>query len=128
MAMEWSESLVSLCREMIRRPSLSGQEKEMADFVEQRMIELGFDSVERDHYGNVSGRIVLGSGGRRILFEGHMDHVDIVDPSKWTHDPFGAEVVDGRIYGRATSDMKGNLAASIMAAALIKKEKADLNG
>ncbi|WP_286933619.1 MULTISPECIES: YgeY family selenium metabolism-linked hydrolase [Aminobacterium] len=128
MSMDWREPLVSLCREMIRRPSLSGQEKEMADFVERSMQELGFDSVERDHYGNVSGRIVLGSGGRRILFEGHMDHVEIVDPSKWTHDPFGAEIVDGRIYGRATSDMKGNLAASMMAASLIKKERADLNG
>ncbi len=73
MSMDWREPLVSLCREMIRRPSLSGQEKEMADFVERSMQELGFDSVERDHYGNVSGRIVLGSGGRRLFFTGQMD-------------------------------------------------------
>jgi acetylornithine deacetylase/succinyl-diaminopimelate desuccinylase-like protein len=104
--LRWKESLITLCREMVQIPSLSGKEKNMADFIEQSMHQMGFDSVERDSYGNVSGRIVLGRGGRRILFEGHMDHVDVADPSKWSHDPYGAEVENGRIYGRATTDMK----------------------
>lgn len=122
------EKLVDLCRGMVRIPSLSGDEKKVADFIEQNMLNLGFDSVERDRYGNVSGRISLGSGGKRILFEGHMDHVDVSDPSKWTHDPYGAEVVDGRIYGRGTTDMKGNLAAAIVAAATLKAGGGDLAG
>jgi putative selenium metabolism hydrolase len=126
--LRWKESLITLCREMVQIPSLSGKEKNMADFIEQSMHQMGFDSVERDSYGNVSGRIVLGRGGRRILFEGHMDHVDVADPSKWSHDPYGAEVENGRIYGRATTDMKGNLAAAIIAAARIKEEVNYLNG
>ena len=128
MMQKWEDALVSLCRGMVQIPSLSGQEKDVADFIERNFADLGFDSVERDHYGNISGRIVLGQGGKKILFEGHMDHVDVADPSKWSHDPFGAEIVNGRIYGRATSDMKGNLAASMIAAAMMKEESDGLNG
>jgi putative aminopeptidase FrvX len=54
------ERLVDLCRGMVQIPSLSGDEKKVADFIEQNMLNLGFDSVERDRYGNVSGRISLG--------------------------------------------------------------------
>ena len=101
----------------------------MADFVEDTMKRYGFDSTERDRYGNVSGRMVFGNGGgKKILFEGHMDHVDIVDRSKWTHDPFGAELVDGKIYGRGTSDMKGNIAAALMAARRLREAPGDLSG
>lgn len=128
MARQWEDELVELCRGMIRRQSLSGQEKDVADFVEDTMKKFGFDSTERDGYGNVSGRMTFGGGGKRILFEGHMDHVDVVDRSRWSHDPFGAEVVDGRIYGRGTSDMKGNLAAAIVAAKLLKEDPKGLSG
>lgn len=122
---ERKEQLVCFCRKMIQQPSLSGQEKNVAELVRSRMVDLGFDSVEVDTYGNVIGRIILGKGGRKILLEGHMDHVDISDPSKWNYDPFGAEVVDGKMYGRATSDMKGNLSAMIQAAAYLKEDHGD---
>ncbi len=125
MTQERKEQLVCFCRKMIQQPSLSGQEKNVAELVRSRMVDLGFDNVEVDTYGNVIGRITLGRGGRKILLEGHMDHVDISDPSKWNYDPFGAEVVDGRIYGRATSDMKGNLSAMIQAAASLKEDHGD---
>lgn len=125
---QWKDSLVALCCGMVRIPSLSGKEKNIADYIQQSMQDLGFDSTERDEFGNISGRIVFGVGGKKILFEGHMDHVDVADPSKWTHDPFGAEIENGRIYGRATTDMKGNLAAAIIAAVRAKKELDGLNG
>ena len=122
MTREREKQLVSFCREMIRRPSLSGQEQEVAALVRSTMEALGFDHVEVDRYGNVVGRIVFGSGGKKILLEGHMDHVDISDPAKWTHSPFEAEMVEGKIYGRAASDMKGNLVAMIQAAAFLKQD------
>ena len=128
MSEKWQDELVELVRGMIRCPSLSGHEDKIADFVENAMKRFGFDSTERDRYGNVSGRMVFGKGGKRLLFEGHMDHVDIADRSKWTHDPFAAEIVGGRMYGRGTSDMKGNLGAAIMAARLLKENHAELNG
>ncbi len=122
------EALVAFCREMIRRPSLSGKEQAVADFLETGMKSLGFDSTERDEYGNVIGRIRVGDGGGKILFEGHMDHVDVSDPSSWTFPPFSADVSEGKIYGRGATDMKGNLSAMTHAAAMIRKNAAGLNG
>lgn len=124
----WKEELVDLCRGAIQLPSPSGQEKEMADYVEAAMKRFGFDSTERDRYGNVSGCMIFGNGGKKLLFEGHMDHVGVTDRSRWTHDPFAAEVAEGRIYGRGTSDMKGNLMAALMAAKLLKEAPLGLNG
>ena len=129
---DWQDELVELFREMIRRPSLSGQEEDMARLLEDTMERYGFEATERDRYGNVSGRMIFGggceSGGKRILFEGHMDHVDVADRFKWAHDPYGAELVDGKIYGRGTSDMKGNIAAALMAARLLHEEPGDMCG
>jgi len=53
------------------------------------------------------------SGGENVHFNGH---IDVVEPGPgWTHDPFAAEVVGDRIYGRGTCDMKGGIAASVIA-------------
>lgn len=118
--------LLEDCRELVRRPALSGKEKSRAEFIESSMKALGYDEVSVDALGNVIGRIRLGKGGVRILLEGHIDQVDVTDPSKWTHDPFGAEIENGRLYGRATTDMIGNVAAMIHAAAHVKQDFGDL--
>jgi putative selenium metabolism hydrolase len=98
-------------REAIRTPSLSGEEGVMAELVAKEMEGLGFD-VETDGMGNVIGR--RGSRDERtILFDGHLDHVQPGAPEAWSHNPYGAEVVEGVLYGRATVDMKGALAAMI---------------
>ncbi len=117
--------LVDLCREMIRIPSPSGCEARVACLIEKTMEQSGFDEVSVDRFGNVVGKIVLGKGGKRILLEGHMDHVDVSDPSMWIYDPFGGTLVNGKIYGRGSTDMKGNLAAMIKAASFVKE---DLSG
>jgi succinyl-diaminopimelate desuccinylase len=50
------------------------------------------------------------------------------DPGQWTHPPFEAEVVEGRIYGRGAADMKSGLAAAMIAAATLKRSGARLGG
>ena len=123
------DDLVGFCREIIRIPSPSGREARVAEVIEKTMKQSGFDEVSVDRYGNVVGKIVLGKGGRKILLEGHMDHVDVSDPARWTQDPFGGDLVDGKIFGRGTTDMKGNLAAMIKAASFIKEDlSGELNG
>lgn len=54
------------------------------------------------------------SPGRRLVFNGHLDTFEVGDPSHWTHSPYG-ERMNGRIYGRGSSDMKGGLAVQIQA-------------
>jgi succinyl-diaminopimelate desuccinylase len=53
--------------------------------------------------------------GELLLFEGHTDVVTPGDRAGWSYDPFGAEVVDGRMYGRGTADMKAGVAAMLFA-------------
>ena len=62
------------------------------------------------------------------MFEGHMDVVTTGDPTGWTYDPFGAQIVDARMYGRGTNDTKGNLAAMLIAMKALKDSGVALSG
>ncbi len=116
-------SLIQVCREMVRRPSPSGQEGTVARFVADTMRSLGYDSVTTDLYGNVLGRIVFSPGPERLLFTAQMDHVDAGDAAEWSKYPFGAFIEQNRIFGRAASDQKGALAAMILAGAFLKADR-----
>src|SRR5699024_7760010 len=50
------------------------------------------------------------------------------DPDNWTYDPFGAEIIEGRMYGRGTNDTKGNLACMITAVRSLLEDKATFKG
>lgn len=116
------EYLIRFCQEAIRIPSPSGKEEQVAHLMKAKMEELGFDDVVIDRYGSVLGTINGNRPGRTILMDGHIDNVDVIHIEKWKHDPWGAEIEDGRIYGRGASDMKGSVCAMIMAAANFKKD------
>ncbi|MFW0783635.1 YgeY family selenium metabolism-linked hydrolase [Gordonia sp. CPCC 206044] len=73
----------------------------------------GFD-VRTDDWGNVLGRMVFGPGPT-VLYDAHVDTVEVGDPAGWRYDPRGEQVGD-RIVGRGTVDTKGPLAAAIHAA------------
>ncbi len=120
---EYREALIEFTRDLVRIPSLFGHEKEMADAVAQRMWDLNFDHVEIDAYGNAAGVIRGGSDGPTLLFDAHTDTIDVHPRDAWSHDPFGGELVGGRIYGRGSSDMKGSLAAMIYAAASVDRSQ-----
>ena len=98
-------------RSLVRIPSLSGEEEEIAGVVSDELKDLGYE-VDLDEMGNVIARRG-GKHGRTILFDGHLDHIQPGAPESWSHPPYAAEVVDGVLYGRATVDMKGALAAMI---------------
>lgn len=109
------ERAISLCQELVRIPSFSGEERRAAEFVEKTMRESGFDEVTVDRWGSVLGCIHGRRPGKRLLLDGHLDTVRIADPERWTHDPFGGEMTGGRLYGRGTSDMKGGVACILTA-------------
>ncbi|WP_320122982.1 YgeY family selenium metabolism-linked hydrolase [uncultured Sphaerochaeta sp.] len=111
-----ADELIALCTDMVKESSISGTEKGVVEVVGRWMKQLGFDEVSTDKYGSVIGKIQGTGGGPTVVLDGHVDTVEVGDPSLWTHDPFGAEIVDGKMYGRGTSDMKGALSAMIYAA------------
>lgn len=113
--MDLAWDAVSLTQAFVRIPSLSGQEQAMADFVQQVMRELGFDQISVDDKGSVLGFVGPAQAPLALLFDAHMDVVPIA--GTWTVEPFGAQIKDGRMYGRGTSDMKAGLAAALCGAA-----------
>ena len=115
--MDRDQALIAFCQEAVRIPSPSGQERRVAELLKAKMEEYGFDDVQIDRYGSVLGHIHGKRPGKTILMDGHIDNVDVIDAAEWKHDPFGAEIDDGKIYGRGTSDMKGSVTAMISAAA-----------
>ncbi len=117
-----------LAQELVRTPSLPGKEGRVAALLAETMRECGFHRVWTDRAGNVVGHFEGRADGPTLLFDGHMDTVDVGDPHAWQHDPFGGEVEDGVLYGRGAADMKGSLAAMIYGVKLLADEGARLNG
>src|SRR5258708_20514156 len=68
------------------------------------------------------------AGDKRLLFNGHIDVVPEGDHDNWQHDPWGAELVNGRIYGRGACDMKGGLMAALYAVKAIKDAGVPVHG
>jgi putative selenium metabolism hydrolase len=118
--------LIQFTQEMVRCPGFSGEEAGTAEVVKRQMARLSFDRVEVDSWGNVIGTIQGRTPGPTIVFDGHMDVVPVRMPELWTRDPYGAEIADGKIWGRGSTDMKGGLAASLCAAGFMDRSK--ING
>lgn len=117
------DAVVDLTRRLVRIPSVpgdGGSEAAVAAEVATEMERLGWlPRVEEVVPGRPNVWTVVEGGlpGPTLMFEGH---TDVVTPGDgWTRDPFGAEVVDGTIFGRGTADMKGGLAAMIHAVAAV---------
>ena len=130
------DELIALTRELIRIPSVvrpgdpTATEAAVAAHVEQWFRQEGFDvEVQPVAPGRPNVLAVHGEGiAPTLLLEGHTDVVTEGDPEQWSHPPFGADVVDGRIYGRGAADMKSGLAAAMIAAAVLKRSGARLRG
>ncbi len=115
--------VISLTRELVRARSLAGQECDAAAICERWMKQLGYDEVGVDRYGSVVGRRRGSSPGKTIHFDGHIDVVPATSAERWTRDPFGGELSEGKIWGRGSSDMKGPVAAMICAGAFVPREQ-----
>ena len=119
---ERENQVIELCQELIKAPSYSGEEGEVVEVIKKAFDRLGFDEYFVDEYGNIVGKIKGKKPGKKILFDGHIDTVPVPDKSKWTFGPFDGTIADGKIYGRGTSDMKGQVGAMISACAYFAKD------
>lgn len=119
---------IEFLKDLVRTPSFSGQEGQVAARVAEEMHRVGFTQVTTDKAGNVIGRI--GAGNQRLLFNAHMDTVAVGNPSAWHHDPFGAEVdaERGLLYGRGAADMKAGLAAMVYSVRALADYRSALKG
>jgi len=109
------KEVVSLAQELIRIPSRYRQEHEVSEHILRKLRSWGFTpkSIPVDGFGPC---VVCqyGSGLKRfVVLNGHMDTVEVKEG--WTHDPFGAKIEKGMLYGLGSLDMKSGLAALMVA-------------
>lgn len=114
------ENALAFAQDLIRIPSRSGMEKEVARRILLEMEALGYDETRTDQVGNVIGVVRGVAGGPPVMLNCHMDVVAEGDPATWEHPPFGGDVVDGFLHGRGAMDIKGPLALQTYAAAALR--------
>jgi len=106
-------SCVDFLQRLLQTPSRSGQEGEIANLIVSEMKKLGYDVAYTDEAGNVIGCIEGTGEAPPMMFNTHLDHVDVGDQSAWPHPPFGGVIHDDAIWGRGAVDIKGPLATQV---------------
>lgn len=149
---DFRNQLVQNTRDLVRIPSTNtpptGAEKACQDHIAALLRDAG---LEVDYYfltevegleahpsywpgrdyrrrPNVNGVIRGQGGGRSLLLTGHIDTVPLASMDRWQHDPFGAEVEAGRLYGLGAGDMKGGVAIALTVAQAIQRLGIKLKG
>ena len=129
--------VVDLTAQLVRIPSVfrpgepEANEQAVARTVEAWFRREGF-SIEVQQVApgrpNVIGWLDGASPGETLCLEGHTDVVTEGDPAAWRHPPWSGLIEDGRLYGRGSADMKGGLAAAMVAAAAVHRAGVPLAG
>ena len=141
------DELISLIADLVRRPSLLGQEAEAQAYVADYLRGVGLEpdvwdlspsvldlpnagnsGVPFDGRPNVAAVLRGTGGGRSLVLNGHIDVVSPEPVEAWTHSPWGAEIVGNRMYGRGACDMKSGLAINLFLAKVFRDLGIDLKG
>jgi acetylornithine deacetylase len=143
------EREIAFLRGLVTRRSTLGDEALVQRFVAAELGDLGLEvdtwdvdpaslarlpghgPVEWSFAGrpNVGARWAgAGGGGRSLVFQGHIDVVPATPEHHWTRDPWGAEVAEGRMWGRGAADMKAGVAAMVYAVRALREAGVRLRG
>ena len=109
---------VALTADLVRCPSVTPVDAGALDVLAKLLGDAGFDLAWADRGGirNLFARWGVKGHAKTFGFNGHTDVVPLGDEAAWTMPPFGAEIKDGVMYGRGTTDMKSGVAAFVAAA------------
>ena len=127
-----ADEVVRFARALVAAPSENpgGTEDEAADVAAGILADLDLSpQTVRSPNDRPSVVATVGAQARpRLAWNGHLDVVPAGEPSTWTHPPYAASVVDGRLVGRGTADMKGPIASALAAVAALGRAKVELGG
>lgn len=142
------EEMLGLLQTLVRVPSLPGKEKGVQDIVAREMSSMGLsldiwdpvDPALQSHPAYVPSEIpytgrpnVVGTwkgagGGKKLIFNGHVDVVPTGEEAKWTHSPWSGDFADGKVYGRGSADMKAGCVVNLMVVKALQKAGVKLKG
>jgi succinyl-diaminopimelate desuccinylase len=126
------EAVIAFHRGLVQIPSVNppGDVREAIAYCEGPLREAGFvtEIVSIDETMPSLIAWIGGGDGPTLAFNAHVDVVPIGERSAWTHDPFGAEIENGRIYGRGAGDDKASVAAQVMAGIAVARSGVELKG
>jgi acetylornithine deacetylase len=144
---ERNDELTAIVTDLVRIPSVLGDEANVQAYVAGQLARSGLateswdldDSIRgRPNAGNsgvpfagrpnVTGKRAGTGGGRSLILNGHVDVVSPEPVSAWTHDPWGAEIVGDKLFGRGAYDMKSGVALNLFLVRLLNDLKIPLKG
>ncbi|MDO4627253.1 MAG: succinyl-diaminopimelate desuccinylase [Pasteurellaceae bacterium] len=108
--------VIELAQALIQRPSISPDDQGCQQLIAERLQQLGFKIEWLPFNETLNLWATHGEGSPLVVFAGHTDVVPVGDESQWNYPPFSAQVVEDLLCGRGAADMKGSLAAMIVAA------------
>ncbi|EOA4123992.1 succinyl-diaminopimelate desuccinylase [Salmonella enterica subsp. enterica serovar Senftenberg] len=107
--------VIELTQQLIRRPSLSPDDAGCQALMIERLRKIGF-TIEHMDFGDTQNFWAWRGRGETLAFAGHTDVVPAGDVDRWINPPFEPTIRDGMLFGRGAADMKGSLAAMVVAA------------
>ena len=126
-----TQELTKLCCKLVQAGGENppGNVSEVADVVEHFLEEEGilherFEPIK----GHANVLAMVGKGTPTLILCGHIDVVPAGNPKRWVVPPYSGEIREGKILGRGATDMKGGIAAMLMAAAILKDFENDFSG
>lgn len=130
------DEAISFLQALVRAESVNppGNEQAVAEKIAERLAATGF-SPQVDEIQEGRSNLLVSIGGesaheqttRVLVYSGHFDTVPLGN-ARWEHEPFGGELVDGKLYGRGATDMKGGVAAMVLALEYLQRSGARLAG
>jgi len=130
------DGYLALLAELVRRPSPLGSVRPSQELIHRQLLQIGLQaSIQDIAYDAIAGNPnfapvdwssagqpnvwgmlpAKGNGGKSLALSGHIDVVPSEPNDWWTFDPWGAEIANGRLYGRGALDMKSGLVAGLLA-------------
>lgn len=119
------EKMIQLVSDLVKIPSVSGNEAELAKFLMDYCTKLGFE-CEIDRHGNFFAFIKGKRPGKRLIFNSHLDTVEVGEG--WSVDPYSGKIDEDKIWGRGSTDCKAAMGAQITAALSVLESGADFAG